>query len=393
MLGVQGISGMTSLKHSQWKFGFVLTTGALVALALCVQCVRTYLYTIAVLIPQQAEQEAARQAGALSAAARSAGIDDPHKLAPLLQHAIESAADRVLWTRVLDSDSNVLSDAGSPPATVRVPARGRDGVQKHENRGTLINTSKGKVLSIMLPLRMPRRRRADDRRMGYVLDLGISIQAVADTFGGLRENLILGIIASLALLVSLAVIGMRARHYLRGRYLEGELHLARRVQSDLQPKPHSMSPHIEFAASAVAADHVGGDFYDIFELDSGNLAIVIGDVSGKGISASLLVSVLQGAIRSSTASQHELACERINRMLCERTANERFATLFWGVFDPQSSSLRYVNAGQPLRRLFGKTGTGWTRAVQFSVVCRKQDIWQKKSRLTTAIRSSSIRTE
>ncbi len=345
---------MTSLKHSQWKFGFVLAAGALVALALCVQCVRTYLYTIEVLIPQQAEQEAVHEAGALNAAARSAGIDDPRKLGPLLQHAIESAADRLLWMRVLDSDSNVLSEAGSPPATVRVPARGRDGVQKHENRGTLINTSKGKALSIMLPLRMPRRSPADDRRMGYVLDLGISLKAVSDTFGVLRENLILGMIASIALLVSLAVIAMRARQYLRGRYLESELQLARRVQSDLQPKPHSMSPHVEFAASAIAADHVGGDFYDIFELDSGNLAIVIGDVSGKGIPAALLVSVLQGAIRSSTASQHELACERINRMLCERTANERFATLFWGVFDPQSSTLRYVNAGHAAPMLVRK---------------------------------------
>jgi sigma-B regulation protein RsbU (phosphoserine phosphatase) len=354
MLGVQRISGMTSRKHSQWKFGFVLATGALIALALCVQCVRTYFYTVAVLIPQQAEEEAARQAGALTAAARSAGIDDPHKLAPLLQHAIQSAADRVLWVRVLGSDNSVVSEAGSPPARANVPARWWDGVQKHENRGTLINTAEGKALWIMLPLRMPRRNHSDDRRIGYVLDLGISIQAVANTLTGLRENLILGIIASLALLVSLAVIGMRARHYLRGRYLEGELHLARRVQSDLQPKPHSISPHIEFAASAIAADHVGGDFYDIFELDSGKLAIVLGDVSGKGIPAALLVSVLQGAIRSSTASQHEFACERINRMLCERTASERFATLFWGVFDPQSSTLRYVNAGHAAPMLVRK---------------------------------------
>ncbi len=59
------------------------------------------------------------------------------------------------------------------------------------------------------------------------------------------------------------------------------------------------------------------------------------------------MSVLHGAIRSSTASQHELACERINRMLCERTACERFATLFWGVLDPTTLTFRYVNAGHP----------------------------------------------
>jgi sigma-B regulation protein RsbU (phosphoserine phosphatase) len=63
------------------------------------------------------------------------------------------------------------------------------------------------------------------------------------------------------------------------------------------------------------------------------------------VSAALLVSVLQGAIRSSTSSRHESACDRINRMLCELTARARFATLFWGLFDAESGTLRYVNAG------------------------------------------------
>jgi sigma-B regulation protein RsbU (phosphoserine phosphatase) len=162
---------------------------------------------------------------------------------------------------------------------------------------------------------------------------------------GLRRDLILGVIVSIALLLSIVVIVLRTPHYLRGKYLESELQLAKRVQKNLQPRPHSIPPEIEFAASAVAADHVGGDFYDIFEAGSGKIAIVLGDVSGKGVPAALLVSMLQGAIRSSTASDHESACEKINRMLCERTACERFATLFWGIFDPANGTLRYVNAG------------------------------------------------
>lgn len=156
--------------------------------------------------------------------------------------------------------------------------------------------------------------------------------------------------------MSVVVIGLRAPHYLRGKYLESELQLAKPVQSDLQPKPQSISAHLEFAARAVAADHVGGDFYDVFEAESGKVAIVLGDVSGKGVPAALLVSVLQGAIRSSTARQHESACERINRMLCERTARERFATLFWGVFDPSSNTLRYVNAGHAAPILVRRCG-------------------------------------
>src|ERR1700761_5128432 len=140
MLGVQGISGMTSPKHSHWKFGFVLTMGALVALALCVQCVRTYFYAVKVLIPQQAEEDAARQAAALSAAARSAGIDDPHNLTPLLHHVVQSAVDRLRWVRVRDAGHRVISQAGNPPASAKLPERWWDAVQKHENRGTLINT-------------------------------------------------------------------------------------------------------------------------------------------------------------------------------------------------------------------------------------------------------------
>lgn len=365
-------------KYPQFKFGLVLVMGALIALMLCVQCVRTYLYTDAVLVPQQAEHEATRQVGALNAAARTAGIADPGRLGPIIEHILEAVSDRVLWMRVLDLNSKVLAQGGSPEGAPKFPSRWWDRVEKHERLGTLIDTAHGKAMVVMLPLRIFRAPRTakteagpqdqqhrpfdtsrephlnspdsrgvlqDGPHAAYVLEAAISLEAVAGSFEGLRQNLILGVIASIALLLSLAVIGLRAPHYVRGKYLESELQLAKRVQCDLQPKSCSVSPHVEFAARAVAADHVGGDFYDIFEAESGKVVIVLGDVSGKGVPAALLVSVLQGAIRSSTASQHEFACDRINHMLCERTACERFATLFWGVFDPSTNTLRYVNAG------------------------------------------------
>jgi len=348
-------------KHSPWKFGLVLGMGALVALALCVQCVRTYWYTDAVLVPQGAEREAERQVGALTTAARSAGITDPSALGPVIGHALESASDRVLWMRVLDPDSHLLAQGGKPQGTAKVPSQWWENIETHQSLGVLVDTPEGKAFVTMLPFRLPRPPRFFEAGAGqpdshghppgarrapaYVIELAIPLKAVAGAFEGLRQNLIVGLIASVALLVSVTIIGLRTPHYLRGKYLESEMRLARQVQSDLQPKPHSVSPHVQFAASAAAADHVGGDFYDIFEAASGQIAIVLGDVSGKGMSAALLVSVLQGAIRSSTASEHESACEQINRMLCERTACERFATLFWGVYDPVTGMLHYVNAG------------------------------------------------
>ncbi len=362
--------------YSQWKFGVVLGFGAVVALALCVQCVRTYLYTDTVLVPEQAEHEAARQAGALNAAARTASIADPLGLGPLMERAMESASDRVVSMRLLDRDGSVLVQRGGTSKRAKLPANWWERAEKHEKLGTQINTPEGKALVVMLPFRMARplrlgevvqpgspkelasptppnqsspleyvAHRPDDRRSAYVLELTISLNAVANAFNGLRQNLVIGLIASLALLASVALIGIRAPHHFRGKYLEKELQLARRVQSDLQPKPDSVSAYVDFDACAIAADHVGGDFYDIFEIEPGKIAIVLGDVSGKGVPAALLVSVLHGAIRSATASAHEVSLERINRMLCERTACERFATLFWGVFDVATHRLQYVNAG------------------------------------------------
>jgi len=362
-------------KYSRFRFGVVLGIGAIVASVLCVQCVRTYLYTDTVLVPQQAEREAERQMGALTTAARSAAVTDSHALGPVIGQTLEAAADHVLWIRVLDAEGNVLAQGGRPQGTAKIPSRWWEKVQSHESLGALADTSEGKALVAMLPFRLPRPPHRFEAGTGgteppnrlpaghgpgaYIVELAIPLRAVGGTFEGLRQNLIVGVIASIALLLSLAIIALRARDYLRGKYLESELQLARRVQSDLQPKAHPISAHVEFGAWAMAADHVGGDFYDIFESDSGKISIVLGDVSGKGVPAALLVSVLQGAIRSSTAQDHERACARINSMLCERTAGERFATLFWGVFDPATSTLRYVNAGHAAPIVI-RQGESWT---------------------------------
>jgi sigma-B regulation protein RsbU (phosphoserine phosphatase) len=266
-----------------------------------------------------------------------------------------------MWMRVMDLDSNVLAQAGNGPAPQKLSANWWDRVQKHENLATRVRTPQGDAVSVTLPLHMPHSGHNDDRRKGYVVEVGISMKAVASSMSGLTGNVIIGMLASIALLLALTILALRMRQYVRGKYLEGELHLAKRVQANLQPKPHSVSPQIEFAALAAAADHVGGDFYDVFELEPGKIAIILGDASGKGIPAALLASVLHGAIRSSTGSDHEVTCERINRMLCERTASERFATLFWGIFDGVNSTLRYVNAGHDAPMLLRNGSKAITR--------------------------------
>jgi sigma-B regulation protein RsbU (phosphoserine phosphatase) len=131
--------------------------------------------------------------------------------------------------------------------------------------------------------------------------------------------------------------------------VEEQLAMARRVQFDLLPAGSLLTRDIEFAAKCVPAWQVGGDFYDAFETGDHQIALVLGDVSGKGISAALLMGVVQGVVHASNGTgspaNHEQAMERLNHLLCMKTAMERFVSLFWCYFDPIRSVLSYVNAG------------------------------------------------
>jgi sigma-B regulation protein RsbU (phosphoserine phosphatase) len=161
--------------------------------------------------------------------------------------------------------------------------------------------------------------------------------------------LIVGVGTSLALMASLALIALRLPHHLRSQQIEAQLALARRVQTDLLAPPFAVSPQIDFALECIPAGEVGGDFCDVFGVDNGRVALVLGDVSGKGISAALLMGLIHGAIHSvswtDSAAAHENATRHLNELLCKKTARERFSSLFWGYFDPRESVLHYINAG------------------------------------------------
>jgi sigma-B regulation protein RsbU (phosphoserine phosphatase) len=117
---------------------------------------------------------------------------------------------------------------------------------------------------------------------------------------------------------------------------------------------------IDFAADCIPAWDVGGDYCDVFNVGGGSIAVVIGDISGKGISAALLMALIHGAIQSiswtRSPADHELASRSLNALLCRKTATERYSSLFWGYYDPSSSMLRYVNAGHPPPILFRRNG-------------------------------------
>jgi len=95
---------------------------------------------------------------------------------------------------------------------------------------------------------------------------------------------------------------------------------------------------------------VGGDFYDVQALPRDRLAISLGDVSGHGIPAALLMGMVHGAVSSESVATQEVPdriAARLNALLLKKSSGERFASLIWCVYDPQSGRLEYVNAGHP----------------------------------------------
>jgi len=133
--------------------------------------------------------------------------------------------------------------------------------------------------------------------------------------------------------------------------LENEISIAREVQDQLFPRTLPKISGVEIEAICKAARAVSGDYYDFIQLSPTHLAIAIADISGKGISAALLMASLQAALRSQvlvagseTMSTAELV-SRLNKHLVRNTGDDRFATFFIAVYDCATRNLRYTNAG------------------------------------------------
>ncbi len=133
--------------------------------------------------------------------------------------------------------------------------------------------------------------------------------------------------------------------------LENEISIAREVQDQLFPRTLPKIPGVEIEAICKAARAVSGDYYDFIQLSPTHLAIAIADISGKGISAALLMASLQAALRSQVLvagseimSTAELV-SRLNKHLVRNTGDDRFATFFIAVYDSATRNLRYTNAG------------------------------------------------
>jgi serine phosphatase RsbU (regulator of sigma subunit)/catechol 2,3-dioxygenase-like lactoylglutathione lyase family enzyme len=127
-----------------------------------------------------------------------------------------------------------------------------------------------------------------------------------------------------------------------------ELEIAKQVQARLFPQSQPPLKSLEYAGLCIQARKVGGDYYDFLNLGQERLGLVIGDISGKGIAAALLMANLQANLRSQCAialDHPQRLLRSVNQLFCDNTPDGAFATLFFAEYDDSASRLRYANCG------------------------------------------------
>ena len=155
----------------------------------------------------------------------------------------------------------------------------------------------------------------------------------------------------LTTLASVAAIRVENARLTEARFqqerLERELQLAMEIQQRFQPTASPQIPGYEFQGISFPCYEIGGDYYDFIQRDDGRLVIALGDVSGKGTAAALLMSSLHAAIHAQTGS-HDTIVETVsavNKYLAENIPPNRFVTLFYAELDPGSGAVSFLNAG------------------------------------------------
>jgi phosphoserine phosphatase RsbU/P len=129
--------------------------------------------------------------------------------------------------------------------------------------------------------------------------------------------------------------------------LEQEIGIARDIQQALLPKNFRNYPHLSVSGINFPCLSVGGDYFDVFPLSDNRTAFLIADVSGKGLGAALLTTMLQGALSGMTlGNDPAVVFNHVNRFLCDHAEVGRYATMFFGILSTEGH-LEYINAGHP----------------------------------------------
>jgi sigma-B regulation protein RsbU (phosphoserine phosphatase) len=210
----------------------------------------------------------------------------------------------------------------------------------HESSGEERRPLAGMQTQLLLPLR------ARQDLLGFV-SLGPKLSE--EPYPGSDIRLLKSVAAQTGLALENSRLTAQVAHEAARRESEQrEMKIARDVQQRLFPHRFPKIEGIEYAGACRPAQTVGGDYYDFVEAPGGEFGIAIGDVSGKGVPAALLMAGLVAALRGQAMNAFkDLAAlmGNVNRLIYDASPKSHFATLFYAQFDPATRTLRYANAG------------------------------------------------
>ena len=306
----------------------------------------------------------ARQVGPVTQLIKS---ESAAGLSLLLDKMVEQNSGSLAWIQILDRQGAVIARSGGAAAPAFEASYVAAKLRDRQPIFAVRQTSAGAIVVEAYPIRLPGSAPSHDLKV-VSLNRGSSIgspgfleiASFANSAGFVawpaRWSLILGTTAGVALLGALVVLSIRSRQHRAAQRVEQQMDIAREVQYGLLPPPAATVRDFDIAADWQPAGSVSGDFYDIIDMPEKGAAFVFGDVSGKDVPAAMLASLIQGAVRATawtrSAAEHNHATGQLNRLLCERASQERFASLFWGYFDMQTGLLHYVNCGHCAPLLF-----------------------------------------
>ncbi|HEY5123892.1 MAG TPA: PP2C family protein-serine/threonine phosphatase [Ignavibacteria bacterium] len=172
-------------------------------------------------------------------------------------------------------------------------------------------------------------------------------------------------VAFLSSLVNISAISLDNsilfNEYLEKQKIENEIDLAKEIQIHLLPQRIPSLNGYEISGKNIPALNIGGDYFDIIKIDDNRIIIIIADVSGKGLPASLLMSNIQSAIHSFLKFNGDKEFNisevtgKLNSLIYENTSSEKFITFFWGVIDKRNHSFIFSNAGHNPPLFFKKS--------------------------------------
>lgn len=157
-----------------------------------------------------------------------------------------------------------------------------------------------------------------------------------------------------------------------------ELEIAKQVQAGLFPQDLPALRTLDYAGTCLQARQVGGDYYDFLAVAGERLCMVVGDVAGKGIAAALLMANLQANLRSQCAialDEPDRLMQSVNRLFCQSTPENAYATFFFSEYNDQSGRLRYANCGH-LPALLVRAGGDVERLESTATVLGRFPRWE-----------------